>query len=117
MRKKFGDWGAGLSDADFACALAAAGALWALQPPRGVDLKPGLLGSRLWLFRTPAGILPWRLTRLPPRFDARLLLEAWRSFRDFAGQESFRIEVEASSVNLRWVLKQLSRPEVGAASV
>ncbi|HEX5717113.1 MAG TPA: hypothetical protein VF179_13195 [Thermoanaerobaculia bacterium] len=117
MRKRFGDWGAELSDTDFACALAAAGALWHWKPPRDVDLKPGLLGSRLWLFRTPEGVLPWRLPQLPPRLDARLLLEAWRSFRDFAGEESFRIEIEASVVDPLWILKQLSRPEVGAAAV
>ncbi len=117
MRERFGDWGAELSDAEFACALAAAGALWALQPPRGVTLKPELLASRLWLIRTPSGILPWRLHQPSPRFDARLLLEAWRSFQAFTGQEGFRIEVQASGVKLPWVLKQLSRPEVGATSV
>ena len=117
MRKRFGDWGAELSDGDFACALAAAGVLWGWRPPRGVALTPGLLASHLWLSRSPGGTVPWKLPRLPPRYDARLLLEAWRGFRGFAGQESFRIEVQASVVNLRWLLKQLSRPEVGAASV
>ncbi|MFL6201620.1 MAG: hypothetical protein ACJ76J_20805 [Thermoanaerobaculia bacterium] len=117
MRQRFGNWGAGLSDADFACALAAAGVLWSLQPPRGVVLMPELLASRIWLLRTPEGILPWRLTRLPPPLDARLLLESWRSFRRFAAGDGFRIGVQDSRADLRWVLKQLSRPEVGAAAV
>ena len=115
MRKRFGDWGAELSDADFACALAAAGVFERWRIPREVDLQPGALGSRLWLW-SREGPLLWRLTR-PPRLDARLLLESWRSFRQLAGPESFRIEVQASAFDLRWVLKQLSRPEVGAAAV
>lgn len=118
MRERFRDWGAELSDAEFACALAAAGALWSWQPPRAAELKPALLASRLYsLFRTPDGIVRWRLRQVPPRLDARLLLESWRAFRFYVGQEGFRILVESSVVDLRWVLKQLSRPEVGADAV
>lgn len=115
MRERFGDWGAELSDAEFACALAAAGVFERWRIPREDELQPGILGSRLWHW-SREGPLPWRLTR-PPRLDARLFLESWRFFRHFAGPESFRIEVQASELDLPWVLEQLSRPEVGAASV
>lgn len=116
MREHFGTWGAELADADFACALAAAGALGSWKLPRGVDLTPELLALKIRRRLSPEGSLPWRLTR-PPRLDAGLLLEAWRSFRELVGRESFRIEVQALTVHFGWLVNQLSRPEVGAVSV
>jgi len=116
MRERFGNWGAGLSDADFACALAAAGVLRDWKPRRGsVEVTVDLLASLIWNRVSPEGILPWRLPPLPPHLDAGNLSQAWRTFRDSVGPGRFRIEVNTSPDT--WVLAQLSRPEVGAASV
>ena len=117
MRERFGDWGAELSDGDFACALAAAGALWGWRPPRGVALTPDLLASLLRSLQPAEGVLDWRLPELPPRYDARLLLEAWRTFRGFVGRKSFHFVIQTGMGDRRWLLEQLSRPEVGAAKM
>jgi hypothetical protein len=104
MRERFLGWGAELSDADFACALAAA----------GTEIQ-----SRL---RPGSGLLVWRLGERLQRLDAGALARAWRAFLASAGLGTVGIEIDPRSlmglrVDPRWVAAQLSRPEVGAAFI
>lgn len=117
MRERFGTWGAELSDADFACALAAAGVLWDMYvylPPKPKNLASHIQGI---CKASEQKRLPWRLPPIPPLLAADTMLQVWLSFLESDTAESFRIEIEAAPATFPWVLEQLSRPEVGAAAV
>ncbi|HEX3131659.1 MAG TPA: hypothetical protein VH394_30260 [Thermoanaerobaculia bacterium] len=110
MREQFGNWGIELSDADFACALAALGML----PPEAEPSWPvdRLADALLRSFQRRRG---WQLR--PTEIDARTLAETWLSFLD-AGGRGTPIHIESPGpVDPYWIEGQLSRPEVGAGPV
>ncbi len=117
MRERFGNWGAELSDADFACALAALGVLcdWK-QEGRAPTVRDFQTAISLRVATSPGRRVWWSL-RLPPRFDASALADAWRAFLNRGGRKSFVIEIAAKLEDLQWSQEQLSRPEVGAIAV
>jgi hypothetical protein len=115
MRKRFGNWGAGLSEGDFACALAAAGTLADWMHVRRLATAPEPLAAAIERRLAPSRTLPWRLPPIPPQIGAALLLAAWRMFLDTVGPRRFWIEVEPETGD--WLMEQLRRPEVGAAIV
>jgi hypothetical protein len=112
MRQHFGDWGSELSDADFACALAAAGMLPPeAEPSWPVDRLAAEIKDRLG-----RGVA-WRLNAQAARFDPRVLAEAWLLLLGF--REALRIKIDPeglSSLPRAWLEEQLSRPEVGASA-
>ncbi|HYN23015.1 MAG TPA: hypothetical protein VE078_18800 [Thermoanaerobaculia bacterium] len=113
MRERFGDWGAELSDGDFACALAAAGVLsWIASPAwtaeRWVDS----------LLRSTERELFWRFVERSFRFDPATLVQAWGMFQarrtDGDPIKLFLVNPLERGSALDWVTQQLSLPEVGA---
>lgn len=111
MRQRFGDWGIELSETDFACALAALGAL----RPDEASLR-----DRFGDFSWP---LAWMLPdpRLLPWPEAWTLVQAWQELVNGGGRGRARLAVLPRSVpeeiDFLWIVDQLSRPEVGAAAV
>lgn len=113
MRKLLGNWGAGLSDAEFACALAALGVIGPLQPSWTAAAIAAKIGER-----AGRGPVTWRAWSQGTWLDAATYAEAWRLFRDSGGSGKVRIEIASSGpFSASWIARQLSRPEVGAASV
>lgn len=110
MRNRFGNWGIELSEADFACALAALGML----PPEADGSWPvGRLAEAI--LRSFQRQKIWRFRQ--PDIDARTLADAWLVFLD-AGGRRVPISIESrSQVSPRWIQEELSRPEVGAGIV
>lgn len=96
MKERFLDWGAGLSEEDFACALAAFGAL----PGERVRLEP-------------TAVLDWRFD--PGLFAARAadLAKAWRAFRArFSGSVAIRLDRETlvrEGIDPLWLQSRLAR--------
>lgn len=124
-RRRFGTWGLELSPEEFACALAALGVLQhqaELLPVRGdADGLARLLAEAARCAESP---VIWRLDEEPEELDdyaeptsARALAVAWAQFvQDRSGL--LRLEVHlAAEANPFWLVQQLSRPEVKAASV
>lgn len=112
MRKRFGPWGSGLSAADFACALAAAGML----PPEAEPSWPADRLAAKIKDRLQRGVA-WRLSAQAARFDPRVLAEAWLLLLGFRGALRIKVDPEGlSSLPRAWVEEQLSRPEVGAST-
>jgi hypothetical protein len=111
MRQRFADWGTELSEADFACALAALGTLRSdessLRDRFGDFSRP-----LAWMLPDPK-LLPWP--------DAQTLVGAWQDLVNGGGLGQARLAVLPRSVpqeiDFLWIVTQLSRPEVGAASV
>lgn len=113
MRNRFGNWGAGLSDAEFACALAALGVIGPLQPSWTAAAIAAKIGER-----AGQGPVTWRAWSQSTWLDAATYAEAWRLFRDSGGSGKVRIEIASSGpFGASWIARQLSHPEVGAASV
>ena len=113
MRKLLRNWGAGLSDAEFACALAALGVIGPLQPSWTAAAIAKKLGER-----ARQGRMIWRVWSQRSSLDAATYAEAWRFFRDSGAAGQVRIEIASSgALDASWLARQLSRPEVGAASV
>lgn len=113
MRKRFGNWGAGLSDAEFACALAALGVIGPLQPSWTAIGIAATLGER-----ARQGWVIWRAWAQGTSLDAATYAKAWRLFRDSGGSGRVRIKIASSGpIDPSWIARQLSRPEVGAASI
>jgi hypothetical protein len=121
MRKRFGDWGAELSEADFACALAAYGVLYAA----GADfpIRADVLRSYLRdLCSSRAARLAWSLpfqSRMEGFFldvPAGLLAEAWQR-ATIRGAPAIAVQPMPWGLDRSWVVAQLSRPEVGASEV
>lgn len=123
MKERFGDWGADLSEADFACALAAAGVVGSDPNSFGPNLTDIVsliefrakwsLGHSVWL--------PWTFNREVLFLTAGILAEAWRRFQQNLQYRRYEITliVEPRSlteegIDSVWVQEQLSRPEVGA---
>lgn len=114
MRQHFADWGIELSEADFACALAAAGMLpHEAEPSWPVEDLAAAIRDRL---RRGAY---WRFEGTWLAFEAGSLVQAWLLVLRTGGRElSIRIDPSGLfSLPFDWVKGQLSRPEVGAASV
>jgi hypothetical protein len=111
-RSLFAGWGADLDADDFACALAAAGAIH----PTGDD-APSL---RDLVFRPRPDEVAWYLDAPPSaEVDARALSDAWRALVRDAPQP-FRLAVHEWPPELRslpWLQAELSRPAVGASGV
>ncbi|HWM95191.1 MAG TPA: hypothetical protein VN493_30835 [Thermoanaerobaculia bacterium] len=115
MRERFGRWGADLSAEDFSCALATAGVLAPWNIPRGPAPTPEYFASEIRRRTSPSGKALWRYSL--PLIPAPILAEAWRLFLESGGRGKLRIEIMGAAIDPRWVVEQLSRPEVGAASV
>jgi hypothetical protein len=123
-RRDFHTWGVDLPSAEFAKALAAAGALESVRTTDTVDTLVDQLGEAV---NTKEGIIAWRfpkgdplraITKLPP---AGVLAQAWSQFQTL--QKKPRLEVNAYFTGENdprlplWILEQLSRSEVDASSV
>lgn len=100
MRERFGDWGAELSNEDFACALAAAGLIGPEADPRW---PAEILFDHLW--SRWKGLRPWALTRAARRFDAGTLARAWRLWR---GPVEIVLSVRLPGIEPSWLSEQLS---------
>lgn len=112
MQERLEDWGAGLSDAEFACALAALGVLRSVQPTWTAAEMAAKIRD---LARK--GPLAWRLPFQSPPLDSSVFAQAWRLFLE-SGGSAVRITISFSGLLDRsWIERQLSHPEVGAASV
>jgi hypothetical protein len=102
MQERFREWGAGLSDEDFACALAAF----------------GVLGAKESLSK-PKRSFTWRFDPRLFTTNAADLAKAWRSFRsNVRGYVSIRLDSKAlvrAGVDPYWLGLQLSRNAVGVA--
>jgi hypothetical protein len=113
-------WGVQLSSGDFACALAAAGALDdAWRNAAGVYAY--LVSVHLSdLAKQTNGVLPWRAFNglIDSPVSAEMLKDAWKLFLSRQSTDlRIEIQLEGSAWDPLWVLSELSRPDVGAASV
>ena len=118
MRDRFGDWGAGLSDAEFACALAAGGLLRPWVDPRW---PPEILAEQI-REQLHGRAAVWIFSELMLRFDARTLARAWKRLRETVPYGIIPVVIDFSSlhregIHPQWLTAQLVRDEVGAASV
>lgn len=116
MRKRFGNWGAGLSEADFACALAAFGIL--AFDVRRLSWTAGRVTAAIrGRFQLGPSAM-WRFDERNLRLDARVLAQAWHAFRrSRAGTIRIYVEPDAllrAGLDPEWVKAQLSRSSVGA---
>jgi hypothetical protein len=119
MQERFREWGAGLSDEDFACALAALGLV---DPDARRSWRVKSLIWEILSHLTPSGELAWTFKPAGLRVRAGLLAKAWLQIQSFVVPRSLPIAIqseslEGSGIDPTWVAAELSRPEVGAASV
>ncbi|HEX7312613.1 MAG TPA: hypothetical protein VF297_01760 [Pyrinomonadaceae bacterium] len=137
-RRDFGPWGLELDEGDFARALAALGVLYRFGDQLDVlSQMPGLgIGNLLRVIydaeKNKRAITSCFYGYYGPlyqgarAFTARALAEAWGQFIEGKKEETWggltdtervRLEITPHEKNLSWLVEQLSRPEVGAASV
>src|SRR5215203_5635249 len=101
MRERFRAWGAGLSEEDFACALAAFGVIGGKVTPANVS-----------------GVFVWQFDPEIFSSNAADLTKIWNAFRaSFSGPVSIRLYPEVLSnagVDPAWLRSQLSNNAVQA---
>lgn len=122
-RRDFGLWGIELSRDDFARALAAVGVVQhALHywPVSSGEIESALTEA----FGDLSEPIPWRLFIYPPELNryvgptpASALAEAWSRAVESKGWPFPRLEVWPYEPDPLWLLEELSRPAVRAASV
>lgn len=118
MRERFGNWGAGLSDAEFACALAALGIV---DPEAEASWDAGRLAGNI-RNQVRRGPVEWRFEQRRLTLDASVLSKAWQLFVLSGGSGTTRIQLsrlvlQYQKIDPSWLRQQLQRPEVQAASV
>lgn len=116
MRERFGNWGAGLSEADFACALAALGTVGNGEDSWTADRLASEIRDRL-----EDGQAQWRFDPRRLSLNAGVLAEAWRLFLDSGGVgvgiRLSRLLLQVQKLDPVWLRDRLRHPEVHAGSV
>lgn len=118
MRNRFGNWGAGLSDAEFACALAALGTV---DPRAEASWGAERLVENI-RDRVRKGPIDWRFEERRLTLDASALSKAWQLFVLSGGSGKARIQLsrlvlQFQKIDPSWLRERLLHPAVQTSSV